>query len=131
MKAPTRLPTQPQIAMGIPCGTTAPRSMYGSTANSGATIAAKVGHFALRPRFPLGATQNWQNARYGVPTRQAARISRIEFCPGTSTSDAAQKKTMSAVIPITNERMTLRRVNHACVWYVCMVEAYQRHCHGC
>src|SRR5271165_6337094 len=130
MKAPTRLPTQPQVAMGIPCGTTAPRSMYGSTANSGATMAARVGHFILNPRTPLGATQNWQYARYDVPTRKAATISRIEFCPETSTKDAAPKETMRAVIPITNEKMTLRRVPHACGWDVFMVQAYHKGCHG-
>jgi hypothetical protein len=57
-------------------------------------------------------------------------ISRIELCPGISTKDAATKETMSAVIPTTNERTTLRRVTSARVWEVFMVEAYQRGRHG-
>jgi hypothetical protein len=70
-------------------------------------MAANVGHFALNPMLSRGATQNWQNPRYRVPTKQEATISRIEFSPGTSVTAPATKKTKHAVTPRTTEMPTL------------------------
>ena len=67
--------------------------------SNGATEAIKVGNFAQNPLRPLGATQNWQNARYNAAATHAALISRIEVVPGVSKADAAPKETSSAVIP--------------------------------
>jgi len=90
-KAPARIPRAPVITMGIPWGTTAPRSMKGRIAISGATIAITVGHFGRNPGASLDASQNWQNARNGAPTRHPTMISLVEEVPGTSTAEAATK----------------------------------------
>jgi len=59
--------------------------------------------FAVR----LGATQNWQNARYNAAATHSALISRNEVVPGVSKTDPATKETSSAVIPRKREAPTL------------------------
>jgi hypothetical protein len=76
-------------------------------------MAANAGHLDLKPCAPLGASQNWQKARYGAPTRQAPTIPRTGFLPGTANADSVTKKTMSDVSPRRNEKQTFARVTNA------------------
>jgi hypothetical protein len=73
---------------------------------NGATEATKVGNFAMKLR-PLGATQNWQNARYSAAATHPALTSRFEVVPGVSKADAATKETSSAVIPRKTDKTTI------------------------
>ena len=68
-----------------------------------------MGNFAQNRLRPLGATQNWQNARYNAAATHAAMISRNEVVPGVSKADAAQKETISAVIPRKADKTTIER----------------------
>ena len=65
-----------------------------------------MGTFAQNPLLPLGATQNWQNARYSAAATHGAMSSPFEF----SKADAAPKETSSAVIPRKRETTTILRV---------------------
>jgi hypothetical protein len=78
--------------------------------SNGTTEATKVGNFAQNPLRPLGATQNWQNARYNAAATHAALISRNEVVPGVSKADAAPKETSSAVIPRKTDKTTIARL---------------------
>ena len=69
-----------------------------------------MGTFTQNPLLPLGATQNWQNARYNAAATHAALISRNEVVPGVSKADAAMKETSSAVIPRKRETTTIMRM---------------------
>jgi hypothetical protein len=77
------------------------------TSNSnGATEATSVGNFAPKPLLPLGATQNWQKARYSNAATHGAMSSPFEF----SKADAAPKETNSAVIPRKRETTIIPQV---------------------
>jgi hypothetical protein len=86
------------------------RGVTGTPSSNGATEATKVGNFAQNPLLPLGATQNWQNARYNAAATHAALISRNEVVPGVSKADAAPKETSSAVIPRKTDKTTIARL---------------------
>src|ERR1017187_3478028 len=105
--APITLPRQPEASQGMP----STRGVEGTMPTSnGTTEAAKVGNFAQNPLRPLGATQNWQNARYNAAATHAALISRNEVVPGVSKADAAPTTTSSAVIPRKRDTTTIMRM---------------------
>jgi hypothetical protein len=105
--APITLPRQPEaMTQGMP-------QVRGGklTSNSnGATEATSVGNFAQNPLLPLGATQNWQNARYSAAATHGAMSSPFEVLPRVSKAVAAPKETSSAVIPRKNETTTIMRM---------------------
>ena len=107
--APITLPKQPEtMTQGMP-------QIRGgkSTSNSnGTTEATSVGNFAQNPFLPLGATQNWQKARYSAAATHGAISSPFEF----SKAAAAAKETSAAVTPKTRETTTIPKVRTtACV----------------
>jgi hypothetical protein len=69
---------------------------------NGAIEATKVGNFALNRLIPLGATQNWQNARYSAPATHSA----VNSLPEVSKAHPATKEICSAVIPRKTDKTT-------------------------
>jgi hypothetical protein len=97
--APTTLPRQPETMIQVQGGKL--------TSNSnGATEATSGGNLAQNPLLPLGATQNWQNARYSAAATHGAMSSPFEF----SKADPAPKVTSSVVKPKKRETTTIPQV---------------------
>ena len=69
-----------------------------------------MGTFAQNPLLPLGATQNWQNARYSAAATHGAMSSAFEVPPRVSKAAAAPKETTSAVKPKKRDTPTIRQV---------------------
>ena len=97
--APITLPRQPETMIQVHGGKL-------TSSSNGATQATSVGNFAQNLRLPLGATQNWQNARYSAAATQGAMSSPFEF----SKADPAPKVTIIAVIPRKRETTTIMRM---------------------
>lgn len=103
INAPITLPKQPEtMTQGMP-QVRGGKLMFNT---NGTTEATSVGIFAQNPLLPLGATQNWQNARYRAAATHGAISSPFEF----SKADAATKETITAVIPRKRETKTIRQV---------------------
>jgi len=98
--APTTLPRQPEVSTGMPKAS----GVQGTRPTSnGVTEATSVGNFAQNPRLPLGATQNWQNARYSAAATHGAMSSPFEC----SRAAPATKETGNAVKPRKRETRTI------------------------
>jgi hypothetical protein len=106
-KAPIALPKQPEtITQGMP-------QVRGGklTSNSNETTGAtNMANLVQNPLLPLGATQNWQNARYRTAATQGAISSPCEILPGASKAAAAPKETKAAVTPKKRETTTIPKV---------------------